>query len=155
MRMKLPIRLPPQIERLAMLSVAILVLYFTARFFLVPSSFGKYGWYRADALKDYAALPISYAGTAACVDCHSEVAEKKAKGNHKSISCESCHGAQNAHAEDPTALPAKITDPNFCVRCHAANPSRPEKFPQVNVTEHAGKQNCIECHSPHQPKETP
>jgi hypothetical protein len=145
--------IPPQLERLAMLFVAIVVVYFTARFFLVPPSFGKYGWYRADALKDYSALPSTYAGAAACADCHSDVAETKSKQGHHSVSCESCHGPLGAHAEDPSVTPAKISDGRFCVRCHAENPSRPEKFPQVNVEDHAGKQNCIECHSPHEPKE--
>jgi cytochrome c553 len=151
--MKRLTKLPPQIERLAMLTVAIIGSYFIARLFLVPASFGKLGWYRADALKDYAALPISYAGAASCEECHTEEATAKAKGNHKSVSCESCHGPLSAHVQDATVTPAKITDLRFCVRCHEANPSRPEKFPQVNVAEHSGLKNCLECHKAHQPRE--
>lgn len=146
-------KIPPQIPRLASVTVGIIVVYFVARFFLVPASFGKYGHYRADALKDYAAMPIKHAGAIACAECHTEVVEKKAKGGHKNISCESCHGPLAVHVEDPTVTPQKITDLRFCIRCHSENPSRPEKFPQVNVDEHAGKQNCTECHAPHLPKE--
>lgn len=157
-------RMPPQIERLAIVTVAIVVVYFTARAFLVPASFGKYGWYRADALKDYAALPVTYAGAAACLECHDDVAALKAKGGHKLLACEGCHGPLYAHTGDPTiAAVPKIADQRFCVRCHEANPARPEKFPQVNVEEHAGRKNCTECHKAHQPhlepkpaeKETP
>lgn len=148
-------QLPPQISRLLTLTAAIVIAYFVARYFLVPASFGQYGWYRGDALKDYAALPIAFAGMPACTECHSEVVEKKAKGGHKMVPCESCHGALNSHAEDPSITPPKITDRRFCVRCHEANPSRPEKFPQVNLAKHHDEELCTKCHSPHQPKEVP
>ena len=148
-------RIPPQIVRLAILTILIVAAYFTARHFLVPASFGEYGWYRGDYLKEARALPTTFAGAAACSDCHTEVVEKKAQGGHKFISCESCHGALGSHVEDPTATPPKIKDHSFCVRCHEANPSRPETFPQVDVADHAGNQNCMECHQPHQPKESP
>jgi hypothetical protein len=150
------LKMPPQITRLAIVAVAIVVSYFGARFFLVPKSFGKYGWYRADTLKEYAALPISYGGAKACEECHSDEVAAKAKGGHKLISCESCHGPLSAHAADPTTVsPGKITNLRFCVRCHESNMSLPEKFPQVKVEEHAGKSNCVECHLGHQPKEQP
>jgi hypothetical protein len=148
-------RVPPQVVRLVVLTIAIVVAYFTARHFLVPDSFGKYGWYRADVLKDYAALPTTYAGAAACADCHSEQADLKAKHGHKSVSCESCHGPLGTHASDPSVAPPKIKDHSFCIRCHEANISRPAQFPQIVVADHAGDQNCTECHKPHQPKEAP
>src|ERR1035441_2666943 len=37
---------------------------------LVPRSFGQYGHYRGNAIKDTAALPISYAGHQVCESCH-------------------------------------------------------------------------------------
>lgn len=149
------LQIPPQIWRLVLLTIGIVVSYFTARHFLVPESFGKYGWYRADALKEHQTLPITYAGAAACADCHSDVVETKAKAGHKSVRCESCHGPLAAHAEDPTVTPPKLKDHSFCVRCHEANPSRPENFPQVDVEDHAGNANCMECHIPHIPTEAP
>ncbi|MFA6565003.1 MAG: multiheme c-type cytochrome [Verrucomicrobiia bacterium] len=141
--------------RLLLVTIAIVTTYFAARYFLVPPSFGQYGWYRADYLKEAAALPTTYAGAAACAECHDKVLAKLAKSKHKMVACESCHGAQGAHADDPSAKPAKITDGSFCVRCHAASPSRPEKFPQVNLAEHNAGTKCVECHSPHQPTEAP
>jgi len=147
--------MPPQIERLALVVIAIAVAYFTARHFLVPRSFGKYGWYRADALSDYVAMPITYAGGATCKECHADLITKMAKERHVNLPCQSCHGPSNAHAEDPSVEIAKIKDPNYCVRCHLASPSRPEKFPKVVLTDHYEGQKCIECHSPHTPKEAP
>ena len=148
--------IPPQITRLLMMTVMIVVAYFGARYFLVPESFGQYGWYRADALKDYQALPISFGGQAACADCHDEVVKKRAKAKHRSVSCETCHGPLQAHVEDATTVkPPKITDPKFCTRCHERAPARPEKFPQVVLADHNPGQKCVECHSPHLPTEAP
>lgn len=148
--------IPPQITRLLLVTIMIVVAYFTARHFLVPASFGQYGWYRADALKDYQALPLHYGGQAACVDCHEEVAKKRVKAKHRNISCETCHGPLQGHVEDPTAVkPAKVGDPIFCIRCHERAPARPEKFPQVVLADHFPGQKCIECHSPHLPTEAP
>ncbi len=148
-------KIPPQITRLLLVTVAIIVAYFTARHFLVPSSFGQFGWYRADALKDYQALPIHYGGQAACADCHDEVVKKRAKAKHRSVPCETCHGPLQAHVDDATVKPPKITDGRFCVRCHEASPSRPEKFPQVVLADHSPGQKCTECHKPHLPTEAP
>ncbi len=148
-------RIPPQIARLLLITIAIVAVYFTARHFLVPPSFGQYGWFRADYLKENAALPITYAGAAACAECHDKAVAKLAKAKHKLVACESCHGALGKHADDPSVTPAKIRDAFFCVRCHAANPSRPAKFPQVNLAEHNAGQKCGECHSAHLPTEAP
>lgn len=148
-------KIPPQITRLLMVTAAIIAAYFAARYFLVPPSFGQYGWYRAAYLKEAAEMPTTYVGAALCAECHDKVVAKLAKAKHKTVPCESCHGAQGAHADNPSVKTAKIADANFCVRCHAASPSRPEKFPQVNLAEHNAGQKCVECHSPHQPTEAP
>ena len=147
--------MPPQIQRLVLLTLAIVMAYFVARGVLTPKSFGEYGWYRKDALQEIAALPVTYGGKAACVECHTEVAETMAKSKHHSVACESCHGPNFAHTEDPSLTPAKITNPQFCLRCHQADPSRPEKFPQVDPAEHFGDQKCGECHLPHSPTDSP
>ena len=147
--------MPPQVTRLVYLTLAIVVSYFVARWFLVPSSFGQYGWYRGDALKEISALPISYAGRETCMECHEEQAAKLDKGGHKSVRCESCHGPAGAHANDMSLDPPRIVDPKFCLRCHEANPARPLKFPQVVSEDHPSDQKCVECHVPHSPREVP
>jgi hypothetical protein len=174
-------KLPPQILRLVLLTIMIVGSYLIARAFLTPASFGEYGWYRADALEEVASRIPVHAGRKACEECHSEIFPKLAKGPHKTLSCEACHGVSSAHAANPDIkpglipehvlnaevkkgpIPAAAADPaavsgrltgNHCIRCHDANPSRPSWFKQIVIKDHyAGK--CIECHMPHQPNDTP
>jgi ribosomal protein L37AE/L43A len=127
--------------------MVIVTLYLTARYFLTPQSFGMYGWYRAVALEEIAARPTTYAGQKACDECHSEVVQRLAKYEHKTVSCESCHGTGQAHAENPDVSVAKLTY-SHCVRCHEADPARPKWLKQVKSKEHYTGQRCTECHIP-------
>jgi hypothetical protein len=146
-------KMPPQILRLVLLTIAIVGSYLVARGFLTPSSFGQYGWYRGEALVEIAARTPVYAGTQACDECHSDILQKLAKDAHRTLSCEACHGVSREHAGNPDILPVKLTG-NHCIRCHEANPSRPGWFKQIVVKSHySGK--CVECHVPHQPNQTP
>ena len=148
-----PFKMPPQIFRLVLLTLGIVGTYTVARVLLTPSSFGDYGWYRGAALVEIAARTPVYAGKKACDECHSDVLQKLANGDHKTLSCESCHGVSSDHAENPDITPVKLTG-SYCIRCHEANPSRPAWFRQIVVKDHySGK--CTECHVPHQPNEAP
>jgi hypothetical protein len=119
---------------------------------VVPKSFGQYGHYRGDALKEIAARPVVHAGQAACADCHDDVLQMKKAGKHASLSCEGCHGPQARHAADPTAVtPQKPITEALCARCHDHNVARPANFPQVNAKEHSGGAACGDCHQPHTP----
>jgi hypothetical protein len=148
-------KLPPQVSRLLLLTVVIVLLFLGARALLVPVSFGQYGWYRGNALQEIASSPIAFAGRAACEGCHEDVTKHKAGGKHKGLSCEACHGSNAAHAEDPNTATSKIENPRFCLQCHAKDFSKPEKFPQVDAREHAGKDACRTCHKAHTPSEAP
>jgi len=118
----------------------------------VPKDFGAYGHYRAGALDDNRARPIAFAGRAACVECHSDVADAAKGGRHEAVRCEACHGPLAGHAADPTEKTAVRPDPRvLCARCHAANVARPALFPQVDVAEHAGQEACTTCHTAHNP----
>jgi len=145
--------MPPQIFRLVLLTVGIVGSYMVARAFLTPRSFGEYGWYRGNALEELASRTPVYAGKKACDECHSDVLEKLAKGAHKTLSCEACHGVSRDHVDNPDITPIKLTG-SHCIRCHEANVSRPAWFKQIVVKDHyTGK--CTECHVPHQPNEVP
>jgi len=143
---------------IVLLIFAIVGGYRIARHFLTPESFGDYGWYRGAALGEIASRKPVYGGKKACDECHSELLQKVAAAEHKSISCESCHGASQAHADNPDILPVKLTD-SLCLRCHEANPSRPAWLQQIVVGDHyhakTGGQHCTDCHLPHQPNEAP
>ena len=70
--MSKPPKIPSQLSRLLLLGSGILVAYLCARYFLTPTSFGQYGWYRGDALGEVAAREPNFAGKKACEECHSE-----------------------------------------------------------------------------------
>jgi hypothetical protein len=130
-----------------------IVFFFILRGFLVPKSFGQYGPYRGDALAEISSRPISYAGHEACELCHADILEVKKHGRHARVACESCHGPQAKHAEDPGGVtPPKLDTAVLCVRCHEANHAKPMEFPQVRSADHSAGLPCNTCHQPHTPK---
>ena len=147
-------KMPPQIIRLVLLTIGIICVYFTARYFLVPPSFGEFGHYRGDALQMIASRQPFWAGKASCLECHSAHADKLAKGDHKTLSCETCHGPGREHVENPVVKLPKL-DVSLCVRCHEASPSRPKWLHQINPHNHYTGNLCTECHVPHSPNDVP
>ena len=147
-------KMPPQVLRLFLLAVGIVTSYSVARYFLTPASFGQYGWFRGNALIELQAREPSFAGRKACEECHSDQVNKVLKGEHKTLSCEGCHGPGQAHADNPDV---KIDRLNFgpCIRCHEANPSRPKWHKQIVARNHYTGSKCTECHVPHSPTEVP
>ena len=142
--------------RVLFLFAAALLAFLGMKALLVPEGFGKYGHYRAGALDDNRARPVSYAGRAACADCHDDKPATLARGKHASVGCEACHGALAAHAHDPETLkPALPQVPALCLRCHGRTTGRPATFPQIDPADHAGEARCTECHSPHDPGQQP
>jgi hypothetical protein len=152
--MRRPFKIPPQIFRLMLLAIGIVVVYFIAQYFLTPTSFRQYGWYRGEALPEVAAREPVFAGKKACDECHSDEYQKVAKFEHKTVSCEACHGVGRAHTDNPDTPIAKLAF-SRCVRCHEADPSRPKWLKQINSRNHYSGQKCTECHVPHQPNEVP
>ncbi len=146
--------MPPQVTRLVLLTLGIVVFYFTARFLLTPASFAEIGWYRADALPELASRKAVYAGRKACEECHSEIVERLAKFEHKSLSCEGCHGAGESHVVNPD-IKLAVLNYSHCVRCHEANPSRPKWHKQIVSKDHYAGEKCTGCHVPHAPSEVP
>jgi hypothetical protein len=145
---------PPQVVRLVLLTIAIVVSYLIARYFLTPASFGELGWYRANALVETASYERVYAGAAACGECHDQ-AESLASGAHSGLSCEGCHGPGQGHAESFDEHPMIILTFSHCVKCHETNPSRPAWHKQIEIADHYTGFSCIECHLPHNPNEAP
>lgn len=144
--------MPQQVPRLVVLMSIAVVALVGARQLLIPDTFGDLGHYRAAAIDVVRAHPIKYAGRQACYDCHTEEAEARLAGNHRGVSCETCHGPSAAHVD--SALDVKPTIPDTrksCVRCHAYNASRPTGFPQIEPDRHNYPKPCKECHNPHAP----
>jgi hypothetical protein len=150
-------KMPPQIFRLVLLTIGIVVSYLIARQLLTPPSFREFGFYRGDALEEMASRTPVFAGRKSCSECHEDQQARLLKGEHKTIGCETCHGPSSAHVADPDSEAKKPDKRNTtaCIRCHESNPSRPAWFRQINVKNHYSDQKCSECHVPHQPNEVP
>jgi hypothetical protein len=146
-------RLPEQIRHLIIPAAAIVVIFLVVRHFLVPASFGDWGHYRALSVIENAEIPVKYAGADSCTECHGEIAIAKQDGYHRTIACETCHGAAFGHTQEPDKQKPQIpTARSHCLLCHEYQPSRPTGFPQVVSESHNPLKQCIACHRPHDPK---
>jgi hypothetical protein len=145
--------LPPQLIRLVLLTVLIIVTYGIARVVLTPLTFGQYGHYRGAALQEAAARKPVYAGAKACDECHDDTLALVAKDRHKGIACESCHGPNRPHVRNPDIVPIKLTD-QHCLRCHLSDPARPVHLRQIQPQDHFPGDKCVECHVAHQPNKS-
>jgi len=146
--------MPPQIFRLVLLIFAIVVSYLAGRTLLTPATFRDHGFYRGAALVELAGKIPVFAGKNACGVRHPEILKTLAKGSHKTLSCEGCHGVvSQSHLDDPAD---KMRKPpaEICLRCHEVNPSRPAGFKQIMRNDHY-EGACLECHLPHEPNEAP
>jgi hypothetical protein len=145
-------KIPAQLFPLAILFIAAAAALIVARQFLVPPTFGKYGHYRAQAIDDNAAFPITYTGYTKCAECHDDIAGLKSQSNHRGVACEVCHGPGTKHVDDPSGFPLEAPrERGFCPLCHGFDPARPMGFPQILPILHNPGRPCISCHNPHNP----
>lgn len=145
-------RIPEQVQRLAIVIAIIVVGVLVTRFYLLARPLVSTELQRASTVERWIATPMKFAGSEACQACHEDVSVKKAKGFHKNLACEGCHSPAAKHAEDPgTVKPSAPRDRKFCPVCHAYDASRPTGFPQINPVAHNPLKACITCHNPHDP----
>lgn len=125
-----------------------------------PASWNYERWFREDSLKDIASYSLAYGGNESCQTCHAEEDEELLGANHKSLSCESCHGALADHVRDGKKIAtAKVDDESTwqCLNCHETLVTRRPDFPQFStdqIPEHeevAKGALCLVCHFPHDP----
>jgi hypothetical protein len=125
--------------------------FLIARHFLVPADFGVYGFYRAGALDDARARPVSFAGRETCAVCHGEVVESQKGSRHANVGCEACHGPLAKHASGDLDPKPKIAAPDtLCLTCHVKMAGKYAAFPQIDPAAHYGE-TCTACHQPHHP----
>ena len=121
---------------------------------------------QAAAPKFPAAVQGEYAGTAACLTCHSDKeqdykSQLHGKAAHPrspeaGLGCESCHGPAKNHAEDPSDVSTlKVFlrmapgDTNaICLTCH----TRGNHALWEGSTHDARNLSCVTCHSIHSSK---
>ncbi len=148
------------IVRMAVLVIVVLIGFLLSRTFFSPPSFGRYGFYRADNVKEQMAKPVRHGESVSCSDCHDEKTEDLNSGSHQSINCENCHAPLVTHIkeEENFAAMAMNRSSSLCLRCHESLDARPADFPQIRGEEHLKKASmemtpdvCLGCHEPHTP----
>lgn len=144
--------MPKHIVRLLILLVAGVALGLIARWYFTDPSFYRYGYYRADSVAELASQEAAFKTARYCQSCHTERHAQWSAANHKTVTCETCHGAAQDHPQKKGKLPIPADTVKLCTLCHEAMPGRPRVQPQIVVAQHAGGQQCIACHNPHAPK---
>lgn len=145
--------MPQQVSRLLIVFALAGGALVAARYFLVPETFGDVGHYRAAAVDSIVTRARKYAGHQECALCHSQVATQRLEGKHKGVNCEVCHGPAMPHVSNPLDVkPDAPRGRDFCVLCHAYNPSRPTGFAQIDTITHNPLSPCMGCHDPHAPE---
>jgi cytochrome c553 len=124
----------------------------TAKWYFTAESFYQYGHYRADSVPEIAAQELAFQTPHHCQGCHGERHAQWSANNHKTVSCEVCHGAARGHPQETARLPIPADTRKLCTLCHEAMPGRPRTQPQVALAQHSGGQQCVVCHNPHAPK---
>jgi hypothetical protein len=144
--------MPLQVKRLLLVFAVLIAASISLKYFLTPESFGEYGHYRGNALREIASKEAKYVQIDDCSMCHDSIAELKSSGVHAPLQCEVCHGPGFKHIEDETNKMEIPQDGQFCMRCHTINAASPKKvIKQIDAVEHAEGEDCITCHNPHQP----
>lgn len=142
------------IIRAAGLLVAILIVAFVVPK-LVPKPLAEglapYGFYaQKDNAAEWKAFPVQYADPVRCNTCHQNNYTSWISAEHKSVSCENCHGAAETHIEQ--GVPLEIDrSRDLCLTCHAEAVGRPSTFPQKDPEKHNPGLDCSTCHNPHDP----
>ena len=143
--------MPKHIVRLLLLIAAGVIVTLIAIPLLTVKSFYQFGHYRGDSVPEIAALAPAYQTAGYCKDCHGERHAQWSASNHKSVTCEICHGAAQGHPEKGK-LPIPSDTVKLCTLCHEAMTGRPRTQPQIQVAQHSAGQKCTACHNPHSPK---
>jgi len=163
--------------RLVLVGVAAIGVLLVLGYFLSPTSwhYEIAYWHRADSLPQMQQQPVIYGGiesvgaktrNAACVSCHENVVASLMKRKHKQLSCESCHGALDDHAQGGEKIADAAIDRSTwqCLNCHADLVNKPKRFPKFRTTPKFIKHNefisgafpegttCLKCHDSHDPE---
>lgn len=141
--------------RAGIVLIAVLIFVFVGlRVIPVPAFLAGYGFHPKDTegnVEEWSSLPIQYLQSSVCLDCHRDKYDMWEKANHRTLSCENCHGPAMAHLETKAGMVVD-TSRELCGLCHSKLASRPSNFPQVAMEEMGGQAECVTCHDPHDPR---
>ena len=147
--------MPKHIFRLLVLIFGGLAVALVAIPLLTVDSFYRFGHYRANSVPEIAAQEPVYQTARYCLACHTPRVAQWSANNHKTVTCETCHGAAQGHPANGK-LPIPKDTVKLCTLCHEAMPGRPSTQPQIVLVQHnplaTSGQQCTACHNPHAPK---
>lgn len=142
---------PKHVLRLIALLAGGLALGLAAKWYFTAPSFYEYGHYRANSVPEIAAQEPAFQGAGYCQACHGERHAQWSAGNHKSVTCEVCHGVAQGHPQNGK-LPIPADARRLCRLCHERMAERPRTQPQIDLAQHGTDRQCTVCHNPHAPK---
>jgi hypothetical protein len=88
-----------------------------------------------------------------CGACHGQIARQKSVSHHATLSCSTCHVAQDEHKLSPREFrPTRPRDRPFCGGCHSEEALAGVGIPQVDLGSHGNSYLCWQCHYPHYPE---
>jgi predicted CXXCH cytochrome family protein len=139
-------------------AAGVLVVFIVAIFILprllsatATETLTSYGFYSArDNSQEWKQTPLKYADPIGCRNCHAEKYDTWNVSDHKTVSCEICHGPGETHTENGARLAVNNSN-QLCLSCHDTVLARPHDFPQVDATVHGRQAACMSCHQPHSP----
>lgn len=142
--------------RAGILVASLLVfIFFGLRAIPVPAVLVDFGFHPKNERENrelWASLPVQFASSSICVNCHQEQYTMWQKGNHRTVNCENCHGPAGEHLATGAPPVVSHSTKELCGTCHNRLISRPSTIRQVDMTEMGGQADCVTCHDPHEPR---
>ncbi len=156
------------LKRMGLVLLGVIVIVVIAKNVFTPRTFGRYGHDRAAYIDEEISRPLVHETDASCKQCHEWDFEYHAKGKHRVVSCEFCHGPLAEHVKNGKVIGYlkvhKGSEINrLCLRCHdravKSRPEDPKVIKTVYYPDHLKKQQvepdhlCNQCHLVHAPLE--
>jgi hypothetical protein len=151
--------------RVTLLLLVGFIFFELGRRLIVPASFGKYGHYRANNLKEQMNMPVKWEAsrTKECEVCHEKRVAEHKNSKHENVPCMDCHGPISEHVTKTPNGEMKKTNKmpkegsyKHCVRCHQKLAARAPGIRQIDVLKHLREKGmqmekdvCLGCHDPH------
>lgn len=141
------------VVRVGLILISVIVIFALARSMVVPKSFGEYGRYRGDSIREVAIKEVSFISeTDSCSACHQRIFQTKFQGVHEELDCQVCHGPAAKHIKTPIQSSLKIHGTSkLCSACHGKIAGRSSEIIATVEPTHNGGITCTRCHDPHQP----
>ena len=157
--------MPKHIVRLLVLILAVAIVIFSAKQFLIPNSFYQYGHYRGNAVAEIASKVPKLQGSASCQPCHKEAFAVWTTGIHRKATrkdaiqgvvykygpgCEVCHTGPAGNHPSKEAMPLSIEDKVISITHieHISHQVHPANVPgrKLMLSPEDMRGVCLNCH---------